>query len=92
MSIQCVFLSQKPSTSKTPQHVYIACMFTHSREFPCMYPGIHQGDPLYVSQDTDTSLTHLQRNRVNVKITKQNAAIGYMQKVTVAEPKAIPVV
>ena len=36
-----------------------------------------------------TSLTHLQYNCINVKITKQNAAIEYMQKVTVAESKAI---
>ena len=43
-----------------------------------MYPGITR--------------TQLQHNRINVKITKRNAAIEYMQKVTVAEPKAMPVV
>ena len=54
-------------------------MYTHSREFPCMYLGIHR--------------SHIKlHNRINVKITKQNAAIKYMQKVTVAELKAIPVV
>ena len=45
---------------------------------------------LYVSQDT--SIIHLQHNHINVTITKQNAAIEYMQKVTVAELKAIPAV
>ena len=38
------------------------------------------------------SLKHLQHNRINVKITKQNAPIEYMQKVTVAELKAMPVI
>ena len=40
----------------------------------------------------DTSLTHLQHNRINVKITKWNATIKYMRKVTVAELKAMPLV
>ena len=70
-------------------------MYTHSREFPCMYPAmIHTGSspvcilciPVYITR------THIQHNCINVKITKLNAAIEYKQKVTVAEPKAMPVV
>ena len=45
--------------------------------------------PLYRSRDTSLRLTTY---CINMKITKRIVEIKYMQKVTVAEPKAMPVI
>ena len=45
--------------------------------------------PLYRSRDTSLRLTTY---CINMKITKRNVEIKYMQKVTVAELKAMPVI
>ena len=58
--------------------IRVYCMYTHSREFPCMYPGVLTGDFPVCTLARGTSLTLLQHNRINEKITKQNAAIEYI--------------
>ena len=67
-------------------HLCLCSLYSRSRSHQrCRYACI-----LYVHQGT--SLTHLQHNCINMKIIKRNAAVEYMQKVSVAEPKAMPVV